>query len=584
MDKFWSPIGHSPLVRWSSSSKNDKGVKIPYDNVIGSPENAVTKEGYCLVFQDEFDNEKFDTLQRVESFKVMPFDGIYTNTEYGTVGKYPKWIVQKQQTGWENGHNCTTKEENSYVEFGKLKQKVTKDAQNKYYSTVINSNAQIRYGYFEAKIKNPKGKMIWPAFWLYKAGGGNGCGNGYNYHEIDIYEIFQRGRSDNDGFHDGRKGNGWRYSCGRIKDLRCPQESQVGANIWAYAKRGEVFKNWVKGMDLSKDFFIFAAEWSPEKICYYLNNVCVFEIPNNTEYGLNQLPMQLILNNVTLGKVKANKKTPFPSILEVEYVRVYKKESDWQTLFQTFPKSVCANDTWNNFIISDFYPDATYSLSANNPNIQTRFGTNEWGSIGSFFIPKNLKEGNYEIQLSIHFANDSIRNIRKRFLVSADIPETPLEIDSTSNNCNCIFRPKPYNSFYTQPLTYLENGAKREIEIFNENACGKSAALRKIVNCQLQCETTVSPKREIEIMDSSHNESVFIYPNIIENQIINIHNNTNSLGEIEIFNLNGNKIYHAEIALNKSEIRLPILSTGIYYCQIICGKQIKQEKIVILNP
>lgn len=145
-----------------------------------------------------------------------------------------------------------------------------------------------QYGYFEMRSKAPFGKGFWPAFWLFPYTGGN-------FTETDIFEI-------------------------------CGQEPE-GLHMSNHFKNGQGLHSQstttVYGPDLTKDFHVFAIEWNPKEILWYLDNKVVY----STQAHIPNERMYLIIDLYIGGYFCefADNTTPFPASFDVDYVRVYKR-------------------------------------------------------------------------------------------------------------------------------------------------------------------------------------------------------------------------------------------------------------------
>lgn len=155
------------------------------------------------------------------------------------------------------------------------------------------------YGRFEARIKNPHGPGIWPAFWLL---GSNIDTVGWPQSgEIDIMEM--RGQ-DPMIIHGSLHGPG--YSAGNpISGSHAIPNSRFDA-----------------------DFFIYAIEWFPDRIDFFVddylyNRINKADAPG--EWVFNQ-PFFILLN-VAVGGTYVGfplDQTPFPQQMTVDYIRVYR--------------------------------------------------------------------------------------------------------------------------------------------------------------------------------------------------------------------------------------------------------------------
>ena len=185
---------------------------------------------------------------------------------------------------------------------------------NDYTSARINTAGlfEQKYGRIEARIKLPPGAGLWPAFWMLGANIDEvpwpGCG------EIDIME--SRGRRPQEIFGTV---HGPGYSGGESigNEFELPE--------------GETFAD---------DFHIFAVEWDPSRISFWVdgevqngvvvggeayNIITTSRVANQGEWVFNN-PFFLILNLAVGGTVGgAVEDGIFPGEVLVDYVRAYER-------------------------------------------------------------------------------------------------------------------------------------------------------------------------------------------------------------------------------------------------------------------
>lgn len=165
---------------------------------------------------------------------------------------------------------------------------------------VTNGKFSVKYGRIEARMKNPMGKGVWPAFWMLGADIADVqwpmCG------EIDIMEMVG---TDTTTLHGTLHGPG--YS---------------GATpITGHTKLAS-------GAPLSDDFHTYGVEWAADSIKWYLDGTLYQTITPATLNGKRWVydhPFFLILNFAVGGQWPGSPdaNTPFPQQLLVDYVRVY---------------------------------------------------------------------------------------------------------------------------------------------------------------------------------------------------------------------------------------------------------------------
>lgn len=158
-----------------------------------------------------------------------------------------------------------------------------------------------RFGRIEARIRLPRGQGIWPAFWMLGTSidelGWPGCG------EIDIVENIGREPATVHGTVHGPGYSGARGLGG------------------SYTLPG--------GQAFADDFHVFAVEWEPGEIRWYVDGVHYFavkrsDIPTGTPWVFDA-PFFLILNVAVGGSWPGypDETTTFPQTMLVDYVRVY---------------------------------------------------------------------------------------------------------------------------------------------------------------------------------------------------------------------------------------------------------------------
>lgn len=158
------------------------------------------------------------------------------------------------------------------------------------------------YGRFEARIKLPTGRGIWPAFWLLGADietvGWPETG------EIDILEF--RGQEPT-VMHHTVHGPG--YSAGS-----------------AVTRRYEF-----PGGRLDTDFHVYAVEWTPDSIEWFIDDVLYFRVTPESIPGrwVFDHPFYIILNVAVGGSFVGppDATTNFPQSMIIDWVRVYEPKT-----------------------------------------------------------------------------------------------------------------------------------------------------------------------------------------------------------------------------------------------------------------
>lgn len=235
-------------------------------------------ERYKLVFNDDFDGDSLDTT---------------------------KWGYN-YSWGHSHNHAAWCAEENVIVKDGILtlkgENKQHPDAvgkqgtfNNKKYDIVYTSGAvnthhkfNFDYGYFEARMKMPKGKGMWPAWWMLKDGWPP---------EIDMLEVLcSKPNELHVNFHYGPAWNE-HYSHEQVLNL---------------------------GYSTSDDYHTYGFEWTPDYMRYYVDGKQVGHDFTNKSAIKEASGMYMILNLAIDGwDGKPDNSTQWPAEFCIDYVRAW---------------------------------------------------------------------------------------------------------------------------------------------------------------------------------------------------------------------------------------------------------------------
>ena len=162
--------------------------------------------------------------------------------------------------------------------------------------------------YFEARMKVPDGKGLWPAFWLYRHGSGAGAGD---HSEIDIVEIVN---------------NVWDSS-------KAPDWKPLAYHNNLHYRNGKdnSYSSGKHKTPLSSGYHIWGSEWTAKGVSFYLDgkHLRTESYPlNNAHTGWGGSNPADILINLAAGggwPGDADDKAAYPATLEIDYLRVYEK-------------------------------------------------------------------------------------------------------------------------------------------------------------------------------------------------------------------------------------------------------------------
>lgn len=159
----------------------------------------------------------------------------------------------------------------------------------------------IRYGYFEARMKMPPGPGTWPAFWLISLQPRN---DPRPKIEIDVLEYY--------GHRDDAYQVAWHVW------MPTSQEDQNRGG-------GEMLD--VAAGSLIADYNRFGVEVTPETTTFYFNRQPVADFPTPPEHNQFGMPLYPLVN-LALGSGWPIDRTPDPSKLYVDYVRMFERLPD----------------------------------------------------------------------------------------------------------------------------------------------------------------------------------------------------------------------------------------------------------------
>lgn len=250
-----------------------------------SATKIIPPKGYHLVWHDEFNNKSGNKT-------AMP------NSD---------WEYQTAEPGWVNNELqyyvpgiTNTGDTLAIVSNGTLKL-ITKMVDNKIYSIRLYAKKSTgwKYGYMEARIKLPKGKGTWPAFWMMPVDDKKGwpaCG------EMDIMEEVGYDPNIIVGSLHATDHFASHPASGRIK---C-ENAQNG-------------------------FHKYAMEWTPAKITFLVDDKPYYSY-SNTNKGTKDwpytTPFYIILNMAwggNWGGAQGIDESALPTTYEIDYVRVFQK-------------------------------------------------------------------------------------------------------------------------------------------------------------------------------------------------------------------------------------------------------------------
>lgn len=170
-------------------------------------------------------------------------------------------------------------------------------------SGMLRSKWTGKYGYFEARMKVPAGRGLWPAFWL----------NPEDQKwppEIDVVEIVDNGRDTTRASFHILHGAG-------TKDMR--------VNF----SRLDRWSAYHPGFDYAEAFHTFAVEWTEDAVRHYVDNALVVDRSYRWMHddGADGGPAHVLVNLAVGGRWPGRPidAAIFPAQLVIQYIRVWQR-------------------------------------------------------------------------------------------------------------------------------------------------------------------------------------------------------------------------------------------------------------------
>lgn len=225
-----------------------------------------------------------------------------------------KWVFETGGHGWGNQEleYYTSRKENAHIQSGNLvitavKEEYTGEegTSRSYTSARLKTQGRFdqKYGRFEARIRIPRGKGLWPSFWM--LGSDIETVKWPNSGEIDVFE--------NVGFEPGKIHG----------SLHGPRYSGDSPLTGAYSLPD--------GRAFADAFHVFAVEWEPHAIRFYVDGqLYETQTPdsiNSSKKWVFDHSFYLLLNLAVGGlwPKSPDATTSFPAMMYVDYVRVYSR-------------------------------------------------------------------------------------------------------------------------------------------------------------------------------------------------------------------------------------------------------------------
>ena len=258
--------------------------------ILLSQQQSESKGAWKLIWQDEFNGQQLDTA---------------------------KWNVLLREHSKHNELQYYVPDE-VYVKNGllRVRSRIRKFGSKEFTSGRLDTRGKFSpvHGRFEIRAKLPTGKGLWPAHWLYPQ-------NRDWPMEYIMAEAVAGGKE-----RLIPEERAW-YSEIDIMEFLGHEPNILYATLHYCTFDGEKRTSsgkWEGPVDYSKDFHIYALEWEPDSIRWYIDG----QLLHATTDGIPHTPHYLILNTAIGGVWPGNpdSTTSFPQFQDIDYVRVFQKK------------------------------------------------------------------------------------------------------------------------------------------------------------------------------------------------------------------------------------------------------------------
>lgn len=310
------------------------GLGCGYDLTAFAEGFNICNDGYwTLVFQEDFSGDELNmSLWKEPPYAGALYNSTSLNQEYNTlsnaiVSEGSLRLVAKRED--ITARACSWKPDDMILEDGCVNLR-----DYHYTSAQLWTKPVFSEGIIEAKIKMPKGKGFWPAFWMFTGQAETGSDSSF---EIDVFEFW----NERDGY-------------GSFNPSLLSRNQHMNLHHFFGTNHEDCSTSSI-GVDYSSDFHIFAVRWERNKIVWFVDGVpvreqyCVYSVLGQEvgcyiqpyqQYIYNTLhstyPMSIILsfniqnkseNNGVFLDESPDDTTLFPSQLEVQWIRYYQRNS-----------------------------------------------------------------------------------------------------------------------------------------------------------------------------------------------------------------------------------------------------------------
>ena len=255
------------------------------------PPNPLEKEGYRLIFHDEFDGEEINTDKWIpEYLPSWPKDRSVCAPTYEMKNGIIRLLIDKNSKNeFDKGMHISGFMSASRTGLHHYDPKKKALHQIKTEATQIN-----QYGYYEMRAKMQDGGGVHCAWWLigFEDDPNQSC-------EIDIFEILGTD----------------------INRIWSTVHSWKDSTIQYHTEHP-----WFANKKLAEEFHIYGFDWTPEGVTVYVDGIQVMKHKAAITYPLIQIISFYDNRNAKDGWTGTYDPTiPYPKSFDIDYIRMYKK-------------------------------------------------------------------------------------------------------------------------------------------------------------------------------------------------------------------------------------------------------------------
>lgn len=269
---------------------------LPTTVPISSWAGSYVPEGYGLVFNDEFEGTELDRRKWFTRF-------VYDSETQDHLNK------ENQRYRDDGNHRVA----GGVLALTAKRLRLSQPSGANYESGMIRSDFTLTYGFFEARVKMPRGLGAWPAFWLNSDVSESGRLSWPP--EIDIFEFVNNGQED------------------KPNQIHISTTNPPGTKtqfLYTHPDFRTSIKDYFAPFAFDAGWHTIGAEWTPADVTVFVDGLKVVTTQFEWKYadGSPAGPAHVLLN-LAIGDAWAGRHgiddSAFPQALSVDWVRVYQK-------------------------------------------------------------------------------------------------------------------------------------------------------------------------------------------------------------------------------------------------------------------